>query len=209
MAGDGRLGHFVPWTHDVTPAARCGVARPKLVEVITALEPALRGRPIKAVIAREFVEGVGVVVVADAPVSLDGLRVPGTIGVGLRVDERDGNSIVGGAIAAVDGTLTGSPLDGGPACSVDAFCQADLGGAQELVALACKYNHKTFKPRDLPAIAELFGLEDLGRALPWSAAEREAKASTNDLGQVAGEIKEVQRLTPDPLAGFDVDLEGD
>jgi len=78
-----------------------------------------------------------------------------------------------------------------------------------LVALACKYTHQTFKPRDLPALAELFGLEDLGRALPWSAAEREAKASTNELGQVAGEIKEVQRLTPDPLAGFDVDLEGD
>lgn len=78
-----------------------------------------------------------------------------------------------------------------------------------LVALACKYNHRTFKPRELPAIAELFGLEDLGRALPWSAAEREASSSTNDLGQVAGEIKEVQRLTPDPLAGFDVDLEGD
>jgi hypothetical protein len=77
-----------------------------------------------------------------------------------------------------------------------------------LAALACKYIHKTFKPRELPALAELFGLEDLGRALPWSAAEREP-STANDLGQVAGEIKEVQRLTPDPLAGFDVDLEGD
>jgi hypothetical protein len=73
-----------------------------------------------------------------------------------------------------------------------------------LVALATKYVHRTFKPRELPALAELSGLEDLGRALPYRAPE---KSATNDLGQIAGEIKAPE--PPDPLAGLDVDIEGD
>jgi hypothetical protein len=75
-----------------------------------------------------------------------------------------------------------------------------------LVALACKYLQGTFKPRDLPALAEVTGLEDLGRALPFHAP---AKAPTNDLGQVAGEIKEIAPAVPDPLAGLEIDIEGD
>lgn len=74
-----------------------------------------------------------------------------------------------------------------------------------LVALATKYNQRVFKPRELPALAELSGVEDLGRALPYRAPE---KAPTNDLGQVAGEIKDPVAAV-DPLAGFDVDVEGD
>jgi hypothetical protein len=69
-----------------------------------------------------------------------------------------------------------------------------LGRKSEVVvvAVASPYRSKTFKPRDLPAIAELFGLEDLGRALPWDGepADRE-----NELGQVAGEIRDDSRST--------------
>ena len=64
-----------------------------------------------------------------------------------------------------------------------------LGRPSEVVvvALAVPYRMKTFKPRTLPAIAELYGLEDLGRALPWQG---DKQAEDHPLVQVAGEIKE-------------------
>ena len=64
-----------------------------------------------------------------------------------------------------------------------------LGRPSEVVvvALAVPYRAKTFKPRAQPAIAELYGLEDLGRALPWQGDKQE---DDHALDQVAGEIKE-------------------
>ena len=64
-----------------------------------------------------------------------------------------------------------------------------LGRKSEVlaVALASPYLTKTFKPRELAAIAELFGLDDLGRALPWDGTKAEG---SNELGQIAGEIRE-------------------
>jgi len=78
-----------------------------------------------------------------------------------------------------------------------------LGRKSEVlvVALASPYRAKTFKPRKLAALAELFGLDDLGRALPYQAA---SGAASNELGQVAGEIRDDET---GPLAGLD--LEGD
>lgn len=63
-----------------------------------------------------------------------------------------------------------------------------LGRKSEVlvVALAAAYRSKTFKPRDLPPLAELFGLDDLGRALPWEGSGE----GTNELGQIAGEIRD-------------------
>ncbi|HEX5063760.1 MAG TPA: hypothetical protein VFV99_30485 [Kofleriaceae bacterium] len=63
-----------------------------------------------------------------------------------------------------------------------------LGRKSEVlaVALASPYRTKTFKPRELAAIAELFGLDDLGRALPWDGTRAEG---SNELDQVAGEIR--------------------
>ena len=52
------------------------------------------------------------------------------------------------------------------------------------VAIACPYRARTAKPRDLPVIAELVALDDLGRAL-ISANEHDARP---ELKQVAGEI---------------------
>lgn len=63
-----------------------------------------------------------------------------------------------------------------------------LGRPSEVlvVALASPYRQRTFKPRELPAIAELFGLDDMGRALPWDGTKLEG---SNELGQIAGEIR--------------------
>ncbi|HEY5951943.1 MAG TPA: hypothetical protein VIV40_40885 [Kofleriaceae bacterium] len=62
-----------------------------------------------------------------------------------------------------------------------------LGRPSEVlaVALATPYRQRTFKPRELPALAELFGLDDLGRALPWDGTKLEG---SNELGQIAGEL---------------------
>jgi hypothetical protein len=63
-----------------------------------------------------------------------------------------------------------------------------LGRPSEVlvVALASPYRTKTFKPRELPALAELFGLDDIGRALPWDGTKLEG---SNELEQIAGEIR--------------------
>lgn len=76
-----------------------------------------------------------------------------------------------------------------------------LGRAAEIVAvaLALPYKGRDYKPRELPPFAELVGLEDLGRVLPYSAAAVEA---SNDLRQVAGEIRDDPS---GPLKGLDFD----
>ena len=92
------------------------------------------------------------------------------------------------------------PVDG---ASLFSWMPADpvLGRGSEvvMVALGVTYRQKTFKPRANPAIAELVGLEDLGRALPWEAAHEE---EGNELGQVAGEIRDDGS---GPLAGLDLE----
>ena len=77
-----------------------------------------------------------------------------------------------------------------------------LGRPSEVlvVALASPYRQKTFKPRELPALAELFGLDDMGRALPWDGTKAEG---SNELGQIAGELK----TETGPIDK--VDIEGD
>lgn len=59
-----------------------------------------------------------------------------------------------------------------------------------VAALAVPYRGKIFKPRELPPLAELFGLDDLARALPWRSAEPEG---TNDLDVVVGELTSEDR----------------
>jgi hypothetical protein len=80
---------------------------------------------------------------------------------------------------------------------------AVLGRPSEVVvvALSVPYRAKTFKPRELPAIAELFGLDDLGRALPWDGGSQ--KEEGNELGQVAGEIRDA------PSSDVGVDNKGE
>ena len=79
-----------------------------------------------------------------------------------------------------------------------------LGRPSEVlvIALASPYRQRTFKPRELPALAELVGLDDLGRALPYQGREAE---HSNELGQIAGEIKEAE--APQRISSRDI--EGD
>ena len=62
-----------------------------------------------------------------------------------------------------------------------------LGRKSEVLALAVAYTYRarTYQPRPTPAIAELVGLDDLGRALPYNTPEQEP-----NLAQVAGEIRD-------------------
>jgi hypothetical protein len=90
------------------------------------------------------------------------------------------------------------PIDGG---ALFTWMPPDpvLGRKSEVVvvALATPYLLKTFKPRPHPALAELWGLDDLGRALPWQGG---APEGSNELGQIAGEIRDD---LSGPLAGLD------
>jgi hypothetical protein len=79
-----------------------------------------------------------------------------------------------------------------------------LGRASEVlvVALASPYLQRTFKPRELPPFAELYGLDDIGRALPWDGTKLEG---SNELDQIAGELK----TATGPIDKIELDLEGD
>jgi len=112
--------------------------------------------------------------------------------VDVHVDAVDGGGMSDEVI-----TRLASPVDPADAAALVegatlfAWMAADpvLGRAPETVALALAvaYKQKTFKPRDVEALAELLGLEDLGRALPIGGAKEEP---SNELGQIAGEIKD-------------------
>jgi hypothetical protein len=71
-----------------------------------------------------------------------------------------------------------------------------------IVALASPYRQRTFKPRELPPIAELYGLDDMGRALPWDGTKLEG---SNELEQIVGEIK----TQTGPIDKVELDIEGD
>ena len=76
-----------------------------------------------------------------------------------------------------------------------------LGRKSEVLAVAIAYPYTLgiLKPRDLPPLAELLGLDDLGRALIQSVIEPEARP---ELDTVTGEIAEVRgddRAVLDPV----------
>jgi hypothetical protein len=68
------------------------------------------------------------------------------------------------------------------------------------VAIAYPYRARVAKPRALPVLAELIGLEDLGRAL-ISQQEHDTRPELEQV--VTGEIDEDLGGEPDPLAGFE------
>jgi hypothetical protein len=74
-----------------------------------------------------------------------------------------------------------------------------LGRTGEVLAVAIAYPYRaqTARPRELPVLAELVALDDLGRAL----ISKEAHDAGPELKQVAGEI--VEPGEADPLAGLD------
>jgi hypothetical protein len=110
----------------------------------------------------------------------------------VHVDAVDGGGMSDDVITRLasptDATDVGAIADGS---ALFAWMPADpvLGRPSEVVAVAVglTYRQKTFKPRQLAALAELLGLEDLGRALPFGDPNAEG---SNELGQVAGELSD-------------------
>ena len=136
-----------------------------------------------------------------APAGIVTLRAHGTgilerVLVPVHVDTDDGGGM--------SDTLTriASPLEAEHAtiavegCPVFAWFPPNpaLGRPGEVlvVAIAYPYRAQTAKPRDLPVIAELVALDDLGRALISSHEH----AAHDELRQVAGEILDTAPTDP-------------
>lgn len=119
----------------------------------------------------------------------------------VHVDPDDGGGMSDHTIhlaSPLDPLATQTPIEGAP---VFAWLPPDpvLGRPSEVVvfALAYPYRAQIAKPRDTPVIAELVGLDDLGKALIVLAPEPDARP---ELGTVTGEIVDP---AADPLAGLD------
>ena len=96
----------------------------------------------------------------------------------------------------IDGGHLETPVDGG---ILFAWFPPDpvLGRKSEVLAVAMAYSYrlKTFQPRAHPAIAELCGLDDLGRAL-ISAAPAPVRP---ELNEITGEIVDVKMDQTGPV----------
>jgi hypothetical protein len=110
--------------------------------------------------------------------------------VGVHVDNDDGGGMsdtITRLATPVDPAHAGLDVEGAP---VFAWFPPDpaLGRKGEVlaVAIAYPYRARTAKPRELPVMAELVALDDLGRAL----ISTEAHDARPELKQVAGEIEE-------------------
>jgi hypothetical protein len=145
-----------------------------------------------------------------APSALVGFRVvAGKIVryvISVHVDAVDGGGMSDEVITRLaspfDAADVARPVDGTPLFT---WMPPDpvLGRASEIVvvALGLLYRAKVFKPREHVAIAELVGLEDLGRALPWA---ENTPPPTNDLGQISGEMSDDET---GPISITDLDRE--
>jgi len=117
--------------------------------------------------------------------------------IGVRIDVDDGDEMsepLVRLVSPIDVVEPGTLVDGSP---LFAWMPPDpvLGRAGEVIAVAIGVVARArTAPATSNAIAELVGLEDAGRALPWGET---ALASSNELAQVAGEIA-VASTSPDP-----------
>lgn len=135
VVDSGRVGLYVPHTHLPADATRCAHQHPAITAALSRLAPMLvRMPPVRAVIARAFVEGVGVVVVSEQPLHGEDWRALGVlvdgkplVSIALRVQAGTGskNSLVGGETQRFVGPQALTPLEGGAPVPVDAFCQPD------------------------------------------------------------------------------------
>jgi hypothetical protein len=126
--------------------------------------------------------------------------------ISVHVDAIDGGGMSDDIITRLASPVEARPIvgviDGAPLFS---WMPPDpvLGRKSEIVvvALGVAYRARTFKPRQQPALCELVGLEDLGRALPWA---EHTPPPRNVLDQIAGEIRDEPT---GPIAGLDLDRE--
>jgi len=111
--------------------------------------------------------------------------------VPVQIDIDDGGGMIDGVIrlaSPLEDSHVGIAVDG---ASLFAWFPANpaLGRASEVLVLGLAQAYRGFsKPRDRPVIAEIVGLDDLGRAL--IAAQRGSEEREPGLSQVAGEIED-------------------
>ncbi len=142
VVDSGRVGLYVPHTHLPADATRCAHQHPALTAALTKLAPVVvRMPPVRALIARAFVEGVGAVVVSEAALhdahwgALAALVDGGPlVSLAERVQAPTGskNSLLGGETRRSLGPQALTPLEGGAPVPVDAFCQPDPALAAHL-----------------------------------------------------------------------------
>ncbi len=171
----GRLGLYTPHSHELVAADQCPHHDALLNSALARLRPLLSD-DVKAVVARRFAQGVGVVLVCQRAVVLTAAHIAVVDGapivsLAVRVDASGGNSIVSGAVSSAYGPTLLTPLDGGPAQDVDAFCQTDPVLAQALYRRAAAFvvggNDKAGRYADLYA-----GTGGFSRALLAHGAAR-------------------------------------
>jgi hypothetical protein len=177
----------------IVPVSNWGLSRQAglgLIELASPIDPGLDVRPLDLGAVCASVDTRG------APAVLVGIVREGTgfvrTWVPVQVDSDDSAGMADAALrlaSPLEDAHVGLAVDG---ASLFAWFPANpaLGRASEVLVLGMAQAYRGFsKPRERPVIAEIIGLDDLGRALiaAQRATEREAEP---ELRQVAGEIED-------------------
>jgi hypothetical protein len=183
----------------IVPVGNWGLSRNAglgLIELASPIENGLDVRPLDlgAVCASVDTRGM--------PAVLVGIVRNGTgftrSWVPVQVDNDDGAGMSDTVLrlaSPLEDAHVGMAVDG---ASLFAWFPANaaLGRANEVLVLGMAQAYRGFaKPRERPVIAEIIGLDDLGRAL--IAAQRTAEREP-ELRQVAGEIVAKPAVKPEP-----------
>ena len=163
-------------------AFRVGFSGLAIVECDGALGDDIAPLDISAVSASLDTRGAPAALVA---IERDGTGFARSVAQ-VDIDKIDGNGMTD-VIARLASPREATTLEGDGAALFAWFpAEPALGRKAEivLVGLGLHYRDATFKPRALPALAELVGLDELGRALAFAAPEPEKRDQV-----VAGEIE--------------------
>ena len=186
------------------PVASWGMGRYSgvgLIELAGTLTPSsdVTPLPIAGVCAsantRGAPSGIATIMVANGKIVRELIPVyVDTVDTGGMSDD------LGRLASPIDPNHAGAPIDGGILFS---WFPPDpvLGRKSEVLAVAMTYPYRagTFQPRKTPAIGELIGLDDLGRALIYVAPVPERP----ELQQVTGEISAIKDDKAPVLDGID------
>ena len=177
-----------------TPIATWGIGRFAGVAMIELAGPLptdssdLEPLDIASVCASVDTRGAptAIAFIGNSPTGFERTLIP------VHIDGDDGNGMLDRTMYLAsphDRAHAAFPVEGAP---VFTWFAPDLvlGRPSEVlaVAIAYPYRAKTAKPRDTPVIAELVGLDDVGRVLISNAEP--AEPQPRELAQVAGEIGE-------------------
>lgn len=146
------LGLYAPHSHALVAAHLCPYVDEAVVRAVDDVRRALSTSGavpgesgVRAVLARVFSEGVGVVVQTATPLD-DRVRdaltalVPNAIAsLAVRVEAQSTNSLLGGERTVLAGPARLTPREGGPPVDVDAFAQPDGALARWMTEEAARF----------------------------------------------------------------------